>query len=92
MQHDVFFPMDPSNNLFSFRFFPIHSSEEFDDPSGHNLFLVMGWFWRLCPALWKVQMLPLEKQRCLKSVRKKYFFNSVKKMVLNCIFLLKYIF
>ena len=63
IQHDVF-PMDPSDNLFSFRFFPIHSSEEFDDPSGHNLFLVMGWFWRLCPALWKVQMLPLEKQRC----------------------------
>ena len=59
-----FFPMDPSDNLFSFRFFPIHSSEEFDDPSGHHLFLVMGWFWRLCPALWKVQMLPLEKQRC----------------------------
>ena len=70
--------MDLSDDLFSFRFFPIHSSEEFDDPSGHNLFLVMGWFWN--------SVLPFGRYKCyhwrskgVEKVLKIAFFNSVKK-------------
>ena len=56
--------MDSSFELFSFVLFPIDSSKEFDQPSGHHLFLIMVWFWKLCPDLWRVQMSPLERQRC----------------------------
>ena len=58
------FHMDSSEELFSFVLFPIDSSKEFDQPSGHHLFLIMVWFWKLCPDLWRVQMPPLERQRC----------------------------
>jgi len=43
--------MDSSEESFTSNHLSMDSSEKFYDPSGHHIFFVMGWFWRLCPAL-----------------------------------------